>query len=114
MQDASEHVIGDKIIADVSEAIIGAAFISGGKNLAIHAAQRLGISLQDHTDVDYVSSAPFSHKVAPLNAETLNLVQGWVGRPLQRPELLREALVGTKACRSRLIIDIVVDAIRRC
>ncbi|EJD53820.1 ribonuclease III [Auricularia subglabra TFB-10046 SS5] len=88
-QDASEHWIGEKTIADVTEAILGAAFLTGGKNLVLRAAKRLAVKLQDYVDVK--ANIPGRSHVQ-LRCESLEHVERLLGRPIQRPHLVAQAL----------------------
>lgn len=88
-QDASEHWIGEKTIADVTEAILGAAFLTGGKNLVLRAAKRLTVKLQDYVDVKANLSGR-SH--VQLRGESLEHVEQLLGRPIRHPQLVAQAL----------------------
>jgi hypothetical protein len=94
-------------IADVVEAIIGAALLSGGEKLAFSVAKILGFDVPRTCDwLDVVSYAPRreiklqeSH-----NREILEGVMKIIGVPLENPELLIQSMVS-----NHIIKDYVTD-----
>lgn len=92
-QEQTEHWIGDKTIADVTEAILGAAFLSGGKNLVLRAASRLTVRLQDYAGLlKTTAAAPPSHS-ALLRLESREYVEHLLGRPISKAHVIAQAFV---------------------
>ncbi|KAI0079680.1 ribonuclease III [Panus rudis PR-1116 ss-1] len=93
-EDQYTQTIADKAIADVVEAIIGAAYISTDKEGALRAAKTLGVALpqvEAWSDFKALSTttAGSSHH---LSTEQLHAVEHIVGFKFKRSELLAEAL----------------------
>ncbi|KAI0352690.1 hypothetical protein OH77DRAFT_1428097 [Trametes cingulata] len=95
--------MGDKVVADVVEAILAAAFLSGGHEVALHAARRLQIPLPNvaqWTDFARIGaqqqqSSPDSGSrasVESLPPGTVEAVQALLGCTFNKPELLAQAL----------------------
>ncbi|KAI0334804.1 ribonuclease III [Cubamyces sp. BRFM 1775] len=92
--------MGDKIVADVVEAILAAAFLSGGHEVALRAAKRLQIPLPNvaqWTDFARIAAehpmAQHAHpSVVDLRPDTIEAVQAVVGAIFSRPALLAQAL----------------------
>ncbi|CAE7125714.1 unnamed protein product [Rhizoctonia solani] len=93
----SRH-IPPKAIADVVEAMIGAALLSGGEKLAFSVAKVLGLDVPKTCDwVDVVSYALNKPRSANMNQpdnnrETLDGVMKIIGISLDNPELLLRAM----------------------
>ncbi|KDQ29243.1 hypothetical protein PLEOSDRAFT_1064031 [Pleurotus ostreatus PC15] len=87
------QVLGDKAVADVAEAIIGAAYITGGRETALRAAKTLHVPI---LNIDQWSD--FRHKVqaplpsARLSSDSIDAVETIIGHKFIRPQLLAEAL----------------------
>ncbi|KAJ8501426.1 hypothetical protein ONZ51_g579 [Trametes cubensis] len=118
--------MGDKIVADVVEAILAAAFLSGGHEVALRAAKRLQIPLPNvaqWTDFARIAAehptAQHAHpSVVDLRLDTVEAVQTIVGAIFSRPALLAQALThgsafgGTEGAsyeRLEFIGDAVLD-----
>ncbi|CAK5275583.1 unnamed protein product [Mycena citricolor] len=87
--------LGDKVIADVSEAILGAAFLSGGNDAGIMAAQAMNI-----LPLDVAQWSDFGRKVlvppstisAKISRDTIQAIEGIVNHKFRYPYLLAQAL----------------------
>ncbi|KAI9001162.1 ribonuclease III [Trametes punicea] len=98
--------MGDKVVADVVEAILGAAFLSGGHEVALRAARQLQIPLPNvaqWTDFARIGAAQQQHQqlvggaalepsVTALHPATIEAVQAIVGSTFSKPTLLAQAL----------------------
>ncbi|CAE6447858.1 unnamed protein product, partial [Rhizoctonia solani] len=90
--------IPPKAIADVVEAMIGAALLSGGEKLAFSVAKVLGMDMPKTCDwVEVVSYAPNKPRVTTPkepsnNKEILEGVMKIIGISLESPELLLQAM----------------------
>ncbi|CAE6449693.1 unnamed protein product [Rhizoctonia solani] len=88
--------IPPKAIADVVEAMIGAALLSGGEKLAFSVAKVLGLDVPKTCDwLDVVSYAPSKLTVTKepsYNKETLEGVMKIIGVSPESPELLLQAM----------------------
>ncbi|KIJ70179.1 hypothetical protein HYDPIDRAFT_78543 [Hydnomerulius pinastri MD-312] len=87
--------LGDKTIADVAEAIIGAAYLSGGRDNALQAAKALQVPIphaQQWRDFQRKALAPPSNVTAPLRQGTTEAVEAIVGHKFRHPHLLAQAL----------------------
>ncbi|KAG8715451.1 hypothetical protein FRC11_004111 [Ceratobasidium sp. 423] len=88
--------IPPKAIADVVEAMIGAALLSGGEKLGFSVAKVLGFDVPKTCDwLDVVSYAPSKLTVTKepgFNKETLGGVMKIIGVSLDNPELLLQAM----------------------
>ncbi|KAI0676824.1 hypothetical protein C8Q78DRAFT_48178 [Trametes maxima] len=116
--------MGDKVVADVVEAILAAAFLSGGHEVALQAARRLQIPLPNIAQwTDFArmgaqqppASVP-APNVAVLPAYTLEAVQAVVGSTFSKPELLAQALThgsafGSAELASYERLEFIGDAI---
>ncbi|KAH7105711.1 hypothetical protein BKA62DRAFT_826957 [Auriculariales sp. MPI-PUGE-AT-0066] len=95
LQDSSEHVLGDKVIADVTEAIIGAAFLSGGKNLVLRVASRLSVPLEDYITANSSNGIQSFHIAASTSAslhlDTSQILNALVGREIKHPRIVAQA-----------------------
>ncbi|KIY46644.1 hypothetical protein FISHEDRAFT_47032 [Fistulina hepatica ATCC 64428] len=86
--------LGEKTIADVVEAIIGAAYLSGGSDLALSATKRLtNLYPLVETWSDFERKSPFSSPVAaPTPLETIDELEKILGFKLPHPHLILHAL----------------------
>ncbi|KAJ1311188.1 hypothetical protein OPQ81_009689 [Rhizoctonia solani] len=90
--------IPPKAIADVVEAMIGAALLSGGEKLAFSVAKILGLAVPKTCDwLDVVSYAPRPSELVlskgpDYNREILEGVMKIIGVPVDSPELLLQAM----------------------
>ncbi|ELU41905.1 dicer-like protein 1 [Rhizoctonia solani AG-1 IA] len=89
--------IPPKTIADVVEAMIGAALLSGGEELAFSVAKTLGFDTLKTCDwLDVISYAPnksMTMKESDHKGETLDGLIKIIGVSLDNPELLLQAMV---------------------
>ncbi|KAM6495963.1 Ribonuclease III domain containing protein [Amanita muscaria] len=92
------HWLADKTIADVTEAIIGSAYLSGGDELAFNVAKMLGLAmplvdqwqyLQDKISVTCPNTPA---RPSSSQGSSASLIDGLVGLKFRRPELLSQAL----------------------
>lgn len=83
-------------MADVAEAIIGAAYISGGRELALRVIKRLSIpmpEIEQWADFGRKALAPPPDASARLRPGSLEAVEKIIGHKFHRPHLLAQALV---------------------
>lgn len=83
-----------QVIADTTEAIIGAALLSGGHDLAFRAAKTLNIGitkLNEWSDLTGVATPPATTAEPP--PEIVQSVENITGHRFKQPNLLKEALV---------------------
>ncbi|KAG8781886.1 hypothetical protein FRC12_021420 [Ceratobasidium sp. 428] len=84
-----------KVVADVVEAIIGAALLSGGEKLAFSVAKTLGFDARKTCDwLDVVAYAP-SKTQRPREAQDKEMLKGMmkiIGTTLEDPDLLLQAM----------------------
>ncbi|KAF9075929.1 hypothetical protein BDP27DRAFT_1540164 [Rhodocollybia butyracea] len=87
--------LGDKVIADVAEAIVGAALLSGGQDLALQVTKALKVPLSDvekWSDLNQKAEAPPSPNSTQIKPSTIKAIEAIVGSHCRRPDLLLEAL----------------------
>ncbi|KAH9853812.1 ribonuclease III [Lenzites betulinus] len=96
--------MGDKVVADVVEAILAAAFLSGGHERALQAARKLLIPLPNIAQwTDFARIGAQHSSAAPttssqnVHASTVEAVQALVGSVFSKPELLVQALTHQSA-----------------
>jgi endoribonuclease Dicer len=83
-------------IADVVEAIIGAAYITGGSETALNASKALRItvpSVDQWSDFARKALAPPPDVTTRLRPGTVEGIENIVGHKLNRPHILAQALV---------------------
>lgn len=83
-------------IADVTEAIIGAAYMSGGQDSALQAAKALQVPIpliQQWQDFRRKAAAIPSTPSRPLRHGTTEAVEAIIGHHFRHPHLLAQALV---------------------
>lgn len=83
-------------VADVAEAIIGAAYISGGRDLALKVTKALNIPLPNvnrWSDFGRKALAPPPNVTSKLREGSLQAVEAIIGHKFSRPHLLAQALV---------------------
>ncbi len=91
-------------IADVAEAIIGAAYITGGSETALNASKALCIavpSIDQWSDFARKALAPPPDVTTRLQPGTVEAIEGIMGHKFNRPHLLAQALVGLSSLYSR-------------
>lgn len=83
-------------IADVTEAVIGAAYMSGGQECALQAAKALQVPIpfvQRWQDFHRKAAAMPSTPTRPLRQGTIESVEAIIGHRFREPHLLAQALV---------------------
>ncbi|RDB22674.1 Dicer-like protein 1 [Hypsizygus marmoreus] len=110
--------LGDKAIADVAEALIGAGYMSGGRDAALKVAKALGLPLIDidqWSDFGHTILAPPPREPPTLKPGSLEAVESLIGHKIMRPHLLAQALThaSSQACEpmSYERLEFVGDAI---
>ncbi|KAJ7744529.1 hypothetical protein DFH07DRAFT_925095 [Mycena maculata] len=91
----SEQRLGDKVVADVAEAILGAAYLSGGSDTALMAAKAMDIPFPDvekWSDFGRKLLIPPPIISAKLKAGALKAVEAIVNHKFKHPHLLAQAL----------------------
>ncbi|KAG8218739.1 hypothetical protein J3R82DRAFT_4409 [Butyriboletus roseoflavus] len=90
--------LGDKTIADVTEAIIGAAYMSGGQDNAFQGAKALQVPIPlIHQWQDFRRNTPAipSTPSRPLRQGTIGAVEAIIGHRFRLPHFLAQALTHT-------------------
>lgn len=93
--EQSSQWLGDKAVADVVEAIIGAAYISGGRETALQVTKALAIPISNinrWSDFGRNVSTPPPDASAKLRPESTSAIERIIGHNFQRPHLLAQAL----------------------
>ncbi|KAH9947264.1 hypothetical protein B0H21DRAFT_345297 [Amylocystis lapponica] len=116
--DQNIQWLGDKTVADVVEAIIGAAFLTGGQNLALSVTKTLKVAVPgvEHWS-DFARIATPSDNDNRLQIQTVTAVESLVGRQFTRRYLLAQALThasvkGPNVCsydRLEFLGDAILD-----
>ncbi|KZV65685.1 hypothetical protein PENSPDRAFT_737573 [Peniophora sp. CONT] len=89
------HWLGDKAVADVVESIIGAAYMTGGRETALKACKALcvGVPRIDRwQDFAKMALAPPPQVTSKLRAGTVEAIERILGAKFVRPHLLAQAL----------------------
>ncbi|KAJ6509901.1 hypothetical protein C8R47DRAFT_1034846 [Mycena vitilis] len=92
----NEQRLGDKVVADVAEAIIGAAYLSAGGDCALMAAKAMNIPLpnvEKWSDFGRKLLIPPPTVSAKLEPSALRAVQGIIKHEFKHPHILAQALV---------------------
>ncbi|KAH8830845.1 hypothetical protein DL96DRAFT_1668523 [Flagelloscypha sp. PMI_526] len=87
-EDQTKLWLGDKAVADVAEAIIGAAYITGGREAALKATKALNIPVPNvdrWSDFGRKVLAPPPNLTAKLKPGTIEAVERIVGRTYKHP-----------------------------
>ncbi len=85
-----------KGVADVAEAIIGAAFQTGGRELGLKVVKSLHIPLpfiESWEDFALKAKAPPPHVTVALKDDVLETIETIVAAKFRRPHILAQALV---------------------
>ena len=85
-----------KGVADVAEAIIGAAFQTGGRELGLKIVKSLHIPLpfiESWEDFALKAKAPPPHVTVALKDDVLETIETIVAAKFRRPHILAQALV---------------------
>ncbi|KDR83836.1 hypothetical protein GALMADRAFT_150895 [Galerina marginata CBS 339.88] len=93
--DQGVQWLGDKAIADVAEAIIGAAYISGGREAALQATKALTIPLSNidrWSDFGRKVLTPPPNIIAKLRPGSIAAIEKIIGHKFNRPHLLGQAM----------------------
>ncbi|KDQ07466.1 hypothetical protein BOTBODRAFT_180654 [Botryobasidium botryosum FD-172 SS1] len=97
--DQTVQWLGDKCVADVVEAVIGAAYLSGGSEVALRVSKNLGIELpliDRWADFGRKALAPSPEFSSEMKEGTLEYIEECIGgRKLRRPHILAQALTHT-------------------
>ncbi|KAJ6516002.1 hypothetical protein C8R45DRAFT_958371 [Mycena sanguinolenta] len=91
----NEQRLGDKVSADVAEAILAAAYLSGGSDAALMAAKTMNIPFPKATkwsDFGHKLLIPPSTISAKLKPETLQAVETIINHKFKHPHILAQAL----------------------
>lgn len=83
-------------VADVVEAVIGAAFLSGGSEAGLRVSKNIGIQLpliDRWADFGRKALAPSPEFSSELKDGSLEMIEGRIGRKVKRPHILAQALV---------------------
>ncbi|KAI4522283.1 ribonuclease III [Schizophyllum commune Loenen D] len=92
-----QQMLSDKALADVVEAILGAAHLSAGRDGGLQVAKALGLPVAKNADIWDDFKAQVSMPATPsaasfLRPGTVDGVQSVIGQKLNKPELLALAL----------------------
>ncbi|KAJ3502176.1 hypothetical protein NLJ89_g9005 [Agrocybe chaxingu] len=94
-EDQTVQWLGDKAIADVAEAIIGAAYISGGREAALQVTKALTIPLSNidrWSDFGRKVLTPPPNITAKLRPGSIAAIEDIIGHKFNRPHLLGQAM----------------------
>ncbi|KAE9410383.1 hypothetical protein BT96DRAFT_961824 [Gymnopus androsaceus JB14] len=108
---------GDKAIADVAEAIMGAALLSGGTDAALKVTKALKVPLpeiEEWSDFSRKAHAPLAPVSSQIKGSTIKAVEAIIGSHFKQPELLihvlsRTSKTGAESTYERL--EFIGDAI---
>ncbi|KAJ6599151.1 hypothetical protein DFH09DRAFT_1243597 [Mycena vulgaris] len=90
-----EQRLGDKVVADVAEAIIGAAYLSGGSDTALMAAKAMNIpfpNVEKWSDFGRKLLIPPPTISAKLKPGALQAVEAIISHKFKHPHILAQAL----------------------
>ncbi|KAJ7129775.1 hypothetical protein C8R44DRAFT_850822 [Mycena epipterygia] len=91
----NEQTLGDKVLADVAEAILGAAYLSGGSDTALMAAKAMNIpfpNVEKWSDFGRKLLIPPATITAKLKPGALQAVETIIQHKFKHPHLLAQAL----------------------
>ncbi|KDQ64866.1 hypothetical protein JAAARDRAFT_684703 [Jaapia argillacea MUCL 33604] len=97
-EDQNFQWLGDKSIADVAEAIIGAAYVSGGREVALKVTKALHVPILEidtWEDLGRKALAPPPSATAKLRSRSIESVESIIGHKFEHPHLLAQALTHT-------------------
>ncbi|KIY73668.1 ribonuclease III [Cylindrobasidium torrendii FP15055 ss-10] len=92
------HWAGDKMIADMVEGVVGASYLTGGKDLALYAMKALGAPLPralHWSDLVRQAAVPSADISAPIKPTTIKSVERILGYSFNKPFILGQALVNS-------------------
>ncbi|KAJ7095296.1 hypothetical protein B0H15DRAFT_775415 [Mycena belliarum] len=114
----SEQRLGDKVIADVAEAILGAAYLSGGSDTALMAAKAMNIpfpNIEKWSDFDRKLLIPPSTITAELRPGGLHAVEDIINHKFKHPHILAQALTHASVSAAERVsyerLEFIGDAI---
>ncbi|KAF5387826.1 hypothetical protein D9615_000336 [Tricholomella constricta] len=94
--DHTMHWLGDKAVADVAEALIGAGYVTGGRELGLKVSRALGIPISDihaWTDLVKMAASPPPSSVPKLRPGSIERVEDIIGYQIEQPHVLAHALM---------------------
>lgn len=95
-------------VADVAEAIIGAAYVTGGRETALRVTKAINIPVPHvdrWTDFGRKALAPPPEVTAKLKPGSIEAVEAIIGHKFDHPHLLAQALVSLISISLRKICD---------
>ena len=95
-----------KAVADVAEAIIGAAYVTGGREVALKVTKALNVPvphIDRWSDFGRKALAPPPEVTAKLPTGSIQAVESIIGHKFDHPHLLAQALVSGQPCSQILI-----------
>ncbi|KAI5124869.1 hypothetical protein M0805_007301 [Coniferiporia weirii] len=87
--------LGDKAVADVAEAVIGAAYVTGGREVALKVTKALNVPVPHvdrWSDFGRKALAPPPEVTARLKTGSIEAVESIIGHKFNHPHLLAQAL----------------------
>nr|GAT54023.1 predicted protein [Mycena chlorophos] len=90
-----QHKLGDKVVADTAEAILGAAYLTGGRDTALAAAKALNLPfplIDRWSDLRRNLLVPPAKITAQLKPGAVEAVEKMVGRKITHRHLVAQAL----------------------
>ncbi|KAJ7068184.1 hypothetical protein C8F01DRAFT_1050127 [Mycena amicta] len=111
-----EQKLGDKVVSDVAEAILGAAYLSGGRDTALMAAKALKLpfpNVEKWADLRRNLLVPPAKISARLKPGAVEAVEGMINCKLTHQHLLSQALthVSMSTYESYERLEFIGDAI---
>ncbi|PPQ64716.1 hypothetical protein CVT24_008343 [Panaeolus cyanescens] len=94
-EQQATQVLGDKAIADVAEAIIGAAYISGGREAALKVTKALSVPIANvdrWSDFGRKVLTPPPDFITKLRPGSIAAIESIIGHKFIRPHLLAQAM----------------------
>ncbi|KAF5369839.1 hypothetical protein D9758_001134 [Tetrapyrgos nigripes] len=98
------NCLGDKAVADVAEAIIGAAYLSAGQDVALRVMKALRLPLsgiEEWSDLGRKHTAPPLYGSVKFNPTNVEAIESIIGCHFQRPEFLALALTHVSQSKSQ-------------
>lgn len=90
-----------KVVADVAEAIMGAAFLSGGTDVALRVTKALKIPLpaiEEWSDFARKAEPPSAPVSSQIQSSTIKAIEAMIGSHFKKPQLLVHVLVSMYPC----------------
>lgn len=97
-----------KALADVVEAIMGAALLSGGTDVALKAAKALNLPLpgiEEWSDFGQRVEKVFEPVLVQIPSSTIKAVEAVIGCQFERPQFLVQALVRAFYTGAATVVD---------